>query len=515
MASFYFSSVATAAAGTLLFLYSFGSFIYNVYFHPLRNYPGPKLSAGTKFPYVWARIRGEIPAYVAALHAKYGPVVRVSPWELSYITAEAWRDIYGHKIGGKGGLGKDLKFYGPDSVGKNGIIRTNDADHARQRRLLAHAFSDRALRDQEPLIRQYVDLLSEKMGEVAKFSDATLDMVRYLNCCTFDIMGDLAFGEPLGLLEKSDYTPWVAAVLGTMKTSSIKNAIAIHFPLFSALLKKIFVTKKMKERYHFHAQHSIERVDRRLARKTDRPDIWGFVLRHQHGADAKENISMTLPEMHANGSTLMIAGTETTATLLSGLTYHLLLNPPIYAKLTAEIRTAFSHPDQMNMSALVSLPYLQACIEEAMRIYPPVPVGLPRVVPPGGRVVCGKHVPGGTSVMVSQWAAYHSPLNFYEPEKFLPERWLEDDGGGADDRFARDEKAVLQPFSFGPRNCLGKNLAYHEMRLIAANVLWRFDLQLLEESRDWVRQKAYTLWEKPRLMCKISPREVDGLLNEQ
>ncbi|KAK7534219.1 cytochrome P450 [Phyllosticta citribraziliensis] len=508
MASVYFSSTAATAAGTLLLqlLYLLGSFIYNVYFHPLRNYPGPKLSAGTKFPYAWARIRGEVPAHVAALHARYGPVVRVSPRELSYITAEAWRDIYGHKIGGRGGLEKDLSFYGPDTVGSNSIIRTNDTDHARQRRLLAHAFSDRALRDQEPLIQRYVDLLSEKMGEIAKTADATLDMVRYLNCCTFDIMGDLAFGEPLGLLEKSDYTPWVAAVFGTIKTNNIRNTITLNFPLFSTLLKKIFVTENMKERNRIHAQHSIERVDRRLARKTERPDIWGFVLRHQHGADPKANMSMTLPEMHANGSTLMIAGTETTATLLSGLTYHLLLNPPVYAKLTNEIRSAFCHPDKMNMSALASLPYLCACIEEALRIYPPVPVGLPRVVPPGGRIVCGKHVPGGTSVMVSQWAAYHSPLNFHEPDKFIPERWLED-------RFTREEKTLLQPFSFGPRNCLGKNLAYHEMRLIAANVLWRFDLQLREESRDWVRQKVYTLWEKPRLMCKVVPREVGGLVD--
>ncbi|KAK8199757.1 cytochrome P450 [Phyllosticta capitalensis] len=505
MASFYFSGIVAAAAGALFVVYFLTQSVYNIYFHPLRNYPGPLLSAASKFPYIFSRIRGTIPGYVAQLHAQYGPVVRLAPNELSYITAEAWRDIYGHKLNNRGGLAKDLTFYSQDSVGENGIIRTNDSDHARQRRLLAHAFSDRALRDQEPLIRRYVDLLSKKIGEVAKTPAATLDMVFWLNCTTFDIMGDLAFGEPLGLLEKSSYTPWVSAVFSTIKFNNIRNIIDLHFPLFGVIMKKIFVTKDMEERHKLHAQNSIERVDRRLARQTDRPDIWGFVLRHQHGGDPKANAGLSRPEMLANSSTLMVAGTETTATLLSGLLYHLCRNPRVCTKLTSEIRGAFTHPDQMNMPTLASLPYLCACIEEALRVYPPVPIGLPRVVPPGGRTICGKHVPGGTIVMLSHWAAYHSPKNFYEPEQFIPERWLDND----DERFARDEKAVLQPFSYGPRNCLGKNLAYHEMRLIAANILWRFDFDLQEESKDWANQKVYTLWEKPKLMCKVVPREVE------
>jgi cytochrome P450 len=73
--------------------------------------------------------------------------------------------------------------------------------------------------------------------------------------------------------------------------------------------------------------------------------------------------------------------------------------------------------------------------------------------------------------------------------------------------FHNDSRAVLQPFSVGPRNCIGRNLAYNEMRLILARVLWNFDLELCDESRDWNEQKSFLLWEKPALWCTLSLRK--------
>lgn len=111
-------------------------------------------------------------------------------------------------------------------------------------------------------------------------------------------------------------------------------------------------------------------------------------------------------------------------------------------------------------------------------------------------------------------AAFKSPKNFKDPQSFVPERWLPNTG------YEDDRKDVFQPFSFGPRNCLGKkyvglypwgkkktlanirSLAYHEMRIILANVLWNFDLELCTESDGWVDQYTYTLWQKPGLFVK-------------
>ncbi|KFX86931.1 hypothetical protein O988_09454, partial [Pseudogymnoascus sp. VKM F-3808] len=94
-------------------------------------------------------------------------------------------------------------------------------------------------------------------------------------------------------------------------------------------------------------------------------------------------------------------------------------------------------------------------------------------------VINGQWVPPKTLVSVNQWAAYHTEKNFREPNSFIPERWL------SDRRFESDTKEVLQPFSIGPRNCIGKSLAYAEMRLILARLLWNFDLKLVDDSKDW------------------------------
>jgi cytochrome P450 len=133
-------------------------------------------------------------------------------------------------------------------------------------------------------------------------------------------------------------------------------------------------------------------VNRRLERQNDRGDIWSLVIRQN-----KDNV-LSLGEMQATGVSFMTAGTETTATALSGVTYYLLTNPEKLEKLTTEIRTAFAAEEEMSILALARLLYLQACFNEALRMYPPVPGGPPRVAPSSGGFVCGERLPPGVSI---------------------------------------------------------------------------------------------------------------------
>jgi|SRR5690242_10172411 len=107
-----------------------------------------------------------------------------------------------------------------------------------------------------------------------------------------------------------------------------------------------------------------------------------------------------------------------------------------------------------------------------------------------------------------QWAVYHCPSNFILPEDFRPERWLGPDHPLYDPQFIADKKQVFQPFAFGPRNCIGKNLAYAELRLIAARLFWNFDIALKPESNGWPdQQKAFLVWEKGPLMVQLKQAE--------
>ena len=75
----------------------------------------------------------------------------------------------------------------------------NDAEHARQRRALSHAFSQKALLEQESIIRGYVDLFVERLKPFAQTGEG-INMCNWFNFTTFDIIGDMAFGEPFGCL---------------------------------------------------------------------------------------------------------------------------------------------------------------------------------------------------------------------------------------------------------------------------------------------------------------------------
>jgi cytochrome P450 len=262
------------------------------------------------------------------------------------------------------------------------------------------------------------------------------------------------------------------------------------------LLPKL-IPASMRRKQRENEKFAADRVNRRLARDPGRPDLWTEILRRSGDGTGDATAGMSLEEMHGNATVFMNAGTETTATLLSGLTYYLLINPDKMAKLVAEVRGAFASKTDITIDHLAKLTYLNACIEEGLRMYPPISSGLPRKTPLEGAVISGKHVPANISVSVHHLATYRSTSNFLNSQSFIPERFL------GDPKYANDNFAALQPFSTGPRNCIGRNLAYHEMRLLMAMVLWNFDVELEEESREWADQKVFIFWDKRPLMVRL------------
>jgi cytochrome P450 len=158
----------------------------------------------------------------------------------------------------------------------------------------------------------------------------------------------------------------------------------------------------------------------------------------------------TVDQLAVNASTLIIAGSETTATLLSGALFLLTTNQEKLARLTDEVRSAFATDQDITMTSVGNLSYMLACLNESLRMYPPLPGGLPRIVPSGGAVIGGSFVPAQTIVSVWQWAINHDPKYWTDPLNFRPERFL------GDVRYASDRFDAMQPFSTGPRNCLGK-----------------------------------------------------------
>ncbi|KAK7748731.1 hypothetical protein SLS53_000754 [Cytospora paraplurivora] len=424
---------------------------------------------------------------MAELHRKYGDVVRIAPNALSFVTPQAYHDIYGHATHGKKRFLKNV-WYQQDEPR---ITRVRDpASHAEQRRALSHAFSSRALRDQETVINQYVDLLLKQIGKLGSGGGNAVNVTAAWNWLTFDIIGDLAFGEPFGCLGEGT-SHWVDLIFDYIQYSIGRRSARTLGPLGKIYLR-LFFTRKTAQGYDEHKRLQNDKARRRIGRGSmGRDDFFDHLIK---------NDSLTEDVLIGNANTLLVAGSETTATALSGLTWYLLKNPTCLSKLAEEVHSSFTSLDEITGDTTASLPYLHGCIEEGLRLFPPVAFGLPRDCP--GATIDGTYVPEGVVVSAENYAMAIDPRNWVDPSSFRPERWV-------GDGFDGDDKRAFQPFSTGPRVCLGVNLAYLEMRLTLAKVLWAYDLEPETDIDDWNSAcENYLLWKKPALQVKFHPRVI-------
>ncbi|KAF4311657.1 putative sterigmatocystin biosynthesis P450 monooxygenase stcF [Botryosphaeria dothidea] len=387
---------------TVLCLWIGGQGIYNICLHPLRHYPGPLSCRISSLPRIYHRLAGTCMQHAHAAHEKHGPVVRLSPRELSFTSSDAWNDIYA-RHGGGAALPKEPGFNSSPPDVPRGLFHAQDgAPHARQRRIFGPAFTNTALRAQEPLLRGHVRKLVASVRRACEEGgggggggggEGVVNMADLFNFLTFDVMADLAFGAPLGLLDAGVYSPWVRNVFAVFRLLCLRVVLLQYLPLVSRMLTPLLASKAVVEKRKAHMGYASGLVDKRLDRSEDlgRPDIWTLV--------EKKGDALTRAEMHANAALFMAAGTETTATALAGTVWLLTKHPEAMKSVVKEIRGVEGGEEAFTMETLAKLPYLDAVINESMRLYPPTPDMLYRLVPEGGAVISGSHVPAGASTI--------------------------------------------------------------------------------------------------------------------
>ena len=205
-----------------------------------------------------------------------------------------------------------------------------------------------------------------------------------------------------------------------------------------------------------------------------------FIYYLLHAKDPQTGKGFNKEELDADTGLLISAGADTTGTTLSAAFFYLLQNPATLQKLTDEVRTAFAHVEEIRGGAkLNGLLYLRACIDETLRLAPPVPTHLPREVLEGGLVVDGEFFPEGTVVGTSTYCISHREDYYPRAWEFRPERWiLVEDGGEGSKESIKIAKDAFCPFSLGTRGCVGRSVAYLELALELATCLWLFDIRL-------------------------------------
>jgi cytochrome P450 len=290
------------------------------------------------------------------------------------------------------------------------LIFAQGDNHGRQRRVISHAFSDKALREQEGLLQSYVDLLISRFRDISDHNsdyasggdgwDSTgkIELCKWYNGFTFDVITDLSFGHPFGSLADMKQHIWVSYILESLK--AVKFAYVMHyFPIVKNLGSLIINKSQLKKRFELFMMIKAK-TESRLATETQRPDFVTSILENS-GGDGKKGEGLRKGELESNLGIFLVAGTETTATTLSIGSYLLLDHPGVMEKLKHEIRSRYASNVEITVDSLVHLEYLNAFIHEVLRCYPPVPAGFLRKVPESGADVAGVHFSGKSNVSSS------------------------------------------------------------------------------------------------------------------
>ncbi|KAH8919139.1 cytochrome P450 [Atractiella rhizophila] len=434
--------------------------IYRLFFHPLKDIPGPLLGKITAIWSAFSVKRGKHYLDVEALHQKHGAFVRLGPEEVSILHPDAVFEIFG----GHTNLGKSKQY--PGGVLRGGLepsllLIRDPVKHSMKRKDWAKGFTTDAMKEYQTVFEQRT--LELLQGLNAERIRGPVDLTLWFKAFATTVMGDLSGFPNFNRLQDRNDTDGFWAVL---EDYVAKNAALRKLPPWHGFLARgsstglkmfQFVAGKLRERF---------------SRQAESKDMFHFIMGKQNSVD----LNSIIPAVTRDALLLMIAGSDTTQGALASLFHCLLQHPKLYATLQSSVDELYQQSGvpsttPLPTKILASSRTLEAYINEALRINPPVKSGQPREVPAGGKIVCGTFLPGGTTISASAWSMHRSPQLFSRPTEFRPERWLEPE---------KEELFTPQaffPFSHGPMNCIGKAVAMDELRMVTATLVRTFDME--------------------------------------
>ncbi|KAJ4420525.1 hypothetical protein N0V82_004298 [Gnomoniopsis sp. IMI 355080] len=452
--------------------------LYNISpLHPLHKIPGPRLAAATYLPEFYHDIilGGRYTHAIKAMHDKYGPIVRINPWEIHCSDIAFADEIFA--LGGRK-RDKPMHHINGSGVGITNTFGAKEHDlHKTRRAPLAKMFSTGMIAQLEDEIHGFVTRLCDQL--LAESGKGPIDVTTAYSCFTSDVIFTYCFGESNGFLQQDGWYPnFREPTLAMIKYTLVfkffpllvkLQGVAVWF--LDYLPKDIaFVVRSLKVTIPQRAFDTKAKLDAGI--HFDRPTIFETLLK----SDLEDHEKR--PERLADEAiTVTAAGTETTSWTLAVITFHLLDKPHLLDRLVAELRANIDDPKNLpRWTILEKLPYLSAVIQEGLRLSYGVSGPIALEAPEEDLVYRGEFqkkpvelvIPRGSAMAMSNFINHHNEDMFPDSHAFIPERWLDEDGG----RNKALEKGTMS-FSRGPRACMGKNLALCELHLVLAALALR------------------------------------------
>ncbi|KAI1777222.1 cytochrome P450 monooxygenase-like protein [Hypoxylon cercidicola] len=471
--------------------------IYNLFFHPLAHVPGPFFARASGIPAWYHTYRGKRHIWLWEQFQIYGNKIRSEPNTVLFCDPEAYADIYSMKSNMR--RSHFYTLWRRDEGDQTAFNSVDVAAHARMRKLLNQSFTEKSLGAASNFVIKHVDrwnqlFVNDNGNDINMDWSAPVDFALKADTLALDVIGDLSLGKSFNLKEPGE-NPLEAVphnihefmvFYNNMARSPILNLVLWLKPHGLDRLLALLTPPAVQKYLQFLHESVTERItlQEEQAEKPEgerRQDMFYFLYEARDPNTGLPGYDEN--SLRSETNSFLIAGSDTVAVALSSTFFYLTGDPRRCQKLTREIRTTFASADEIVLGPkLSSCTYLKACIDEGMRLSPPVPSDLQREVLPGGLTIKGEFFPAGTNVGTSNWADTHSLEIYGDPDVFRPERWIVDESAGVTKEDVARMRSMLHPFSSGPHRCPGKNLAMVELLIAVARTLYRLDVRREPES---------------------------------
>ncbi|KIV94857.1 hypothetical protein PV10_02581 [Exophiala mesophila] len=416
-----------------------------LFFSPLRNVPGPVYA---KVTHLWLKkqvLSGRRLHYIHDLHKKYGPIVQIGPNEIDVSDPQMFKDV--HRIGG--GFLKDPWYQSFRQGDFHDVFSMIDPkEHAERRRLFAPLWTNSALhKNWEPAVIEKVKLAVANIRRDALTGEA--DVFKWWTFMTTDVISHLSFGESLDILKQQSRNRYIDDVEQAAKLGGIFSELP-----FLRYVVKFVPLRSVQDAIgadHRVSQYGHVAVVNAKSRSLSKENVFSKILAESE----KDGSTMSEAEVAFEASGFIVAGSGTTAVSLTYLVWAALSHPDVQSTLETEVAKL---PPDADDSLLQELPFLNAVVDETLRLYGAAPGSLPRTCPPGGFQLGGHFIPEGTTVSSQAYTLHRNEDVYHNAEKFNPSRFLDANGNFV------PAKSAYAPFGAGSRTCLGVHLARMELR---------------------------------------------------
>lgn len=398
------------------------------------------------------------------------------------------------------------------------FFATRDREqHRHIRGRVSGTYSMSAILAMEDLIGEVMDLnlvMLKKAAKVAK----PIRLDQFVNYFTFDVVGQLAMGGPIGFLEQErDVDGIIQSIHDGFYLMSNMGTVPGQMYWMNNKFARYLVQKFGGARlnsFEIFLNWLDTRIDERMRNGLGnrRFDMLQYFI---NGKDPSGNL-VTKGEVMIEGVNILGAGADTTAISILAVLGNILQNPDAFQRLRKELDDAHERLNVLSLPfrELDKLPYLSAVVRESVRLHPSITYQLPRIPPPGGMDICGYHVPSSVSCGISPAAMNRSTSLFGEDAyQWIPERWLPINDTAEEAkrlRIMEQNLTTVSPlslnvpcenrtfptdtmikFGMGSRSCVGRNLALVEVYKYVATLVRHFDARIINRDRPWVTKSQW------------------------